>query len=336
MTTSSYPSVVGIDIAAHSAAVADTSNGSAFGSVFEVEQKAAGWQQLVKTLQQRDHQPGSTLVVMEATGTYWMQLAAFLHGAGYAVSVVNPADVKRFGQMRHQYAKTDALDARLLAAYGYLIQPDCWAPPPAVYEELMQRLTEREAVVHMLTQARNRLHALARRPAQVSDVHQRAQARIAMLQAQLKEIDAYLRRTLISDHAWTEAAKRLLTITGVGIVTAAWLLVGTLAFTACASPQQAAAYAGVVPMPRQSGSSLHATAHIHPASHARLRTALFSASLSAVRFNPSLRPFYQKLRAAGKPVKVARIAVARKLIHIAWAVVTKHSDFDPHRGALIA
>ncbi|MBX3081761.1 MAG: transposase [Anaerolineae bacterium] len=175
--------------------------------------------------------------------------------------------------MRHQFANTDALDARLLAAYGYLIQPDHWAPPPAVYEELMQRLTEREAVVHMLTQERNRLHALARRPAQVSDVHQRAQARIAMLQAQLKEIDAYLRRTLISDHVWTEAD---------------WLLVGILVFTACASPQQAAAYAGVVPLPRQSGSSLHATAHIHPARACYALCALVGSTSLTKRLNMSI------------------------------------------------
>lgn len=333
MSTLAYTKIVGVDIAAQSAVTVETADGKEFGKAFEVEQKQAGWQQLVRTLQQRGCVPGQTLVVMEATGTYWMQLAVFLHGAGYAVSVVNPADVKRFGQLRHQFAKTDALDARLLAAYGFTMQPEPWSPPPAIYEELVQRLNERDAVVHMLTQERNRLHALARRPAHVSDVQQRAQARLSMLQAQLDEIDRYLLRTLISDHAWAEAAKRLLTITGVGMVTAAWLLVGTLAFTACASPQQAAAYAGVVPVPRQSGTSLHAAPHIHPASHARLRTALYAASLSAVRFNPLLRPFYQRLRAAGKPVKVARIAVTRKLIHIAWAVVTHHTDFDPQRGS---
>ena len=334
MSTLAYTKVVGVDIAAQSAVVTETADGRQFGKAVEVEQTEAGWNQLMRTLQQRECKPGQTLVVMEATGTYWMQLAVFVHGAGYAVSVVNPADVKRFGQLRHQFAKTDALDARLLAAYGFTIQPEPWSPPPAIYEELVQRLNERDAVVHMLTQERNRFHALARRPAHVSDVQQRAQVRMTMLREQLHEIDQYLQRTLISNHAWAEAAKRLLTITGVGIVTAAWLLVGTLAFSACASPQQAAAYAGVVPMPRQSGSSLRAAPHIHPASHARLRTALFAASLSAARYNTLLRPFYQKLRAAGKPVKVARIAVARKLIHIAWAVVTKHTDFDPMRGVL--
>jgi len=91
------------------------------------------------------------------------------------------------------------------------------------------------------------------------------------------------------------------------------------------------AYAGLAPVPRQSGTSVRGKAQIGHGGNGRLRTAAYLATLSAVRYNPMLRVFYQRLRAAGKPVKVARCAVARKLLHLAWALVTKRQPFDPLR-----
>ena len=128
------------------------------------------------------------------------------------------------------------------------------------------------------------------------------------------------------------SAALLLTIPGVGLLTTAWLLVATLNFTLCPTPEAAAAYAGLVPRPFQSGSSVYKRPTIGQTGHARLRRALYLAALSATRWNPLIRPFYQRLRAAGKPHKVACCAAARKLLHLAWAVVTKQQPFCAERA----
>ena len=132
------------------------------------------------------------------------------------------------------------------------------------------------------------------------------------------------------DDAWVEAAARLQTITGVGVITTAWLLTATLNFTLCPTPEAATAYAGLAPHAHQSGISIHKRATIGHTGHARLRTVLYLASLRAAQHNPAIKPFYDRLRAAGKSPKVARCAAARKLLHIAWAVATTKQSFDPH------
>jgi transposase len=135
--------------------------------------------------------------------------------------------------------------------------------------------------------------------------------------------------TVLRDGAWAESAALLETISGIGLITTAWLLVGTLNFEACVSAEQAAAYVGLVPFARESGSSVRARARIGHSGQSRLRTALYLASLSAARFNPHIKAHYDRLRAAGKPSKVARCAAARKLLQLAYAVVTKGQPFDP-------
>ncbi|KPV52623.1 transposase [Kouleothrix aurantiaca] len=136
--------------------------------------------------------------------------------------------------------------------------------------------------------------------------------------------------TVLQEGAWAETAGLLASISGVGLVTSAWLLVSTVNFTACASAEAAAAYAGLVPLAHESGTSVRGRRQIGHAGNARLRTALYMATLSAARYNPVIRAQYERLRAAGKPTKVARCACARKLLYLAYAVVTKGQEFDPH------
>ena len=121
-------------------------------------------------------------------------------------------------------------------------------------------------------------------------------------------------------------------ITGIGLVTTAWLLVATLNFAGCAAAAAAAAYAGVVPLAHESGTRVRGRARIGHAGHARLRTAVSRATLSAARCNPVIRAQDERRRAAGTPTTVARGAAARKLLHLAYAVVTKGEPFDPDDG----
>src|SRR5262249_21982080 len=145
----------------------------------------------------------------------------------------------------------------VLAATLQPAQP-AWNPPPTIYEELVQRLTEREALLDMRQQERNRLHALTQRPRVVKAVQRRMQAHIRFLDEQIASIEAELQAALKPDAAWQAAAKLLRSIPGIGLISCAWLLTASLNFSACSRPEQLAAYAGLVPRARQSGSSLNA------------------------------------------------------------------------------
>jgi transposase len=186
----------------------------------------------------------------------------------------------------------------------------------------------RDGLLEMRQQARNQRHALLQWPVVIASVRQQLDGVIADLEMRLTTMEAEIAQVL-TDGAWAESATLLLSITGIGLVTTAWLLVGTQNFTACASAESAAAYVGLVPLARESGSSVRGRAQIGHGGHGRLRTALYLATLTAARFNPVIKAHYERLRARGKPPKVARCAAARKLLHLAWAVVTKRQPFDP-------
>jgi len=327
--TPRYRLFVGVDIAATTATVAWQVAGGPAIRPFTIEQSRQGFAALERRLRATKHAPAQILVVMEATGSSWWSLATALADAGCAVSVINAAQAHHFAKALLKRAKTDAIDARTLAQLAALLQPTCWTPPPAIHEELRQRLAQRDALIAVRQQVRNQLHALIQGPLVIANVRARMDSLIATLDGQIAEVEAELAAVVAQDTGWTDAIRRLQTIPGVGLLTAAWLVVGTLNFTLCATAEQATAYAGLAPMPRESGSSLRGRATIGRGGNGRLRTALYMATLSAAQHNPVIKPFYRRLRDAGKPKKVARCAAARKLLHLAWAVGTKHQPFDP-------
>jgi transposase len=251
-----------------------------------------------------------------------------LHAAGYGVSVVNPAKVHHYAQSLPRRSKTDPLDAQVLAQFAAERRPGPWTPPPAIYHELRQRLVARDGLLEMRTQAKNQLHALVQWPVVIPEVQQQLEAVIATLEAQIRTLDAAI-ADVLARSAWAASAVRLQSIPGVGLVTAAWILVATVHFAMCPTAETAVGYAGLNPLERRSGTSIRGRPTIGHGGHARLRTALYMAALSAAQHNPAIKTFYQRLRAAGKPPKVARCAAARKLLCIAWAVVTKEQLFDP-------
>jgi transposase len=324
-----YRLYVGIDIAAEKATVAWQVADTGECGVLDIAQRQSDYARLVRQLCLQAV-PADTLVVMEATGIYWLAPADYLHEQGFVVSVINPLQARRFGQLHLQRAKTDAIDAHLLALYARQMQPPAWTPPPAIYYQLQQRLSYRQDLVETRAQERNRLHALTHNPHADQAVVQRLRHHLTYLDGEIEALEAELQALLAQDHPWADAARHLSTIKGLGLITIAWLLVATQCFAFCAAPQQAAAFAGLVPYPRLSGSSLHATRSVGRGGHAQLRAALYMAALSAARYNPAVKAHYDRLLARHKPNKVARVAAARKLLHIAWAVVVKERDFDPH------
>lgn len=324
-----YRLFVGVDIAAATAMAAWQGEKGKVSRPVQMAQSPQGHADLHDKLGARGVPAAETLVVMEATGSYWITLATTLTQWGYAVSVINPSQAHDFAKALLKRAKTDAIDAQTLAQLAALLQPERWTPPPAIYTELQQRLAQRDTLIDLRQQVRNQLHALVQGPVVIAAVRARMEALLATFTAQIKEVEKEITPVLQQDDAWAKAATRLQSIIGVGLVTAAWLVTTTLNFTVCATPDAAAAYAGLVPYVRESGTSVRGHQEISRSGNKRLRRTLYLATLSATRFNPPIKAFYERLCAAGKPKKVARCAAARKLLHLAWAVVTKDRDFDP-------
>jgi transposase len=273
---------------------------------------------------------------MEATGSYWILPATTLCQAGFTVSVINPAQAHAFAKALLQRAKTDAIDAQTLALLAALRQPEPWTPPPAIYAELQQRLAHRDTLIALRQQVRNQLQALSHLPTKVASVQRQMEALLATFDAQITDVEREIPQVLQQDAQWARTAQLLDTIPGIGLVTAAWLLVTTLNCTVCATAEQAAAYAGLAPNPHVSGTSVRGRATIGHGGNRRLRTALYLATLSAAQDHPLMHAFYRRLRLAGKPQKVARCAAARKLLHLAWAVVRAGRPFDPNYAPQLA
>jgi transposase len=323
-----YQLYVGIDVAATTFTAASTTDGPPRERARTFDQTPQGFLALQDHLRPTGVLPAQTLIVVEATGSYWVALAVALHEAGYVVSVINPAQAHHYAQSLPRRSKTDLLDAPVLAQFAAERKPAPWSPPPQVYHELRQRLVARDGLLEMRGQARNQLHALLQWPVVIESVLKQLDSLIADLDRRLAEVEGEIAQVL-RDGAWAESAALLSSITGIGLITTAWLLVGTLNFQACRSAASASAYVGLVPVARESGSSVRSRAQIGHGGHARLRTALYLATLTAARFNPAIKAHYERLRAAGKPAKVARCAAARKLLHLAFAVVSKCQPFDP-------
>jgi transposase len=320
---------VGIDIAATTATAAWLVPGRPPAKPVQIEQTPAGFATLHHALARTGHASAATHIALEATGTYWCRLAVDLHARGYQVSVLNPAQVHHFAQAQLRRNKTDPLDAQLLAEFAAALHPDRWTPPPQIYHELEQRLTLRQQLLTGRQQIANQLHALRAGAVVIEEVATRLEAILAVYDTQLAAVEAELRAYEPPDPAWAGNLALLLTIKGIGFWSAAWLLVATVNFTSCQRVEELVGYSGLAPCKYLSGTSVRGRERLRRGGHRRLRTTLYMASLSAARHNPAVRALYQRLVAAGKPKKLAHCAAARKLLHIAWGVVSKQQPYDP-------
>jgi transposase len=246
-----------------------------------------------------------TLVVLEATGGLERGVVRALAAAQLPVVVVNPRQVRDFAKATGHLAKTDTLDARVLARFAEAIRPALRPVPDAAMEEARALLARRRQLIDMLTAEKNRLERAA------SPVRPRIQRHITWLTAELKQVDADLDETMQRSPIWQTQNDLLQSVPGVGPVMSRTLLaelpeLGTL------THKQIAALVGVAPLNHDSGT-LRGRRHVW-GGRAPVRAALYMAALVATRWNPVIRRFYRHLRDAGKAPKVALVACMRKLL----------------------
>jgi transposase len=263
--------------------------------------------------------PGPVLVVLEATGGSERRWVAALLDAGVAVAVVDPKRVRHFAKGLGLWAKTDRIDARLIARYAQAVRPRPRGKTPEKLAELRDLVARRRQLIDMRTMEQNRLAtATGAAKASIREV-------LRMLGGQVDELDAAIATLVESDDDWTATVDRLETAPGVGRITAATLVaevpeLGTL------NRQQVAALVGVAPLNRDSGQF---RGHRFIAGgRAAVRSVLYMAALTARRFNPALKRFADRLAAAGKPAKVVLIARARKLLTLLNAPAKNKTTWD--------
>jgi transposase len=290
---------VGIDVSKHRLDVHVLPSGAARS----FDNTVVAIAQLIEFLQQ--HAPVE-LVLLEATGRYERRCAADLLEADFNVTVVNPRQARDFARALNKLAKTDTIDAQTLAQFAQLGHARLCEKEPENRTLLDDLVTRRRQVVQMLTAEKNRLEQLQHKHARQS-----VQTITRALLQQREDLDREIAKLIESDDDWRNKRDLLVSTPGVGAATAS-VLVTDLPELGKLNRQQAAALVGVAPMNRDSGT-MRGQRHIF-GGRADLRAVLYMATLSATRFNPLIRTFYQRLRKAGKPFKVAMVACMRKLL----------------------
>jgi transposase len=266
----------------------------------------------ISTLVARLGALGPELVVLEATGGYELPVAAALATAGVPVAVVNPRQVREFARGIGQLAKTDALDAAVLARFAAVVHPTPRPLPEAQAQELSALLARRRQVLGMLVAERQRLTTA------LLTVRPQISRHIRFLEAELSDLDRQVREAVQASPLWREQEDLLRSTPGIGPITAVALL-AEVPELGHLSRKKIAALVGVAPFPCDSGKLRGK--RIVWGGRARVRSALYMAALVAVRHNPVLRAFYQRLLAAGKPKKVALTAAMHKLLTILNAML---------------
>jgi transposase len=299
------PRFVGIDVSKAQLDVAQRPGGR-----FTVSNTEAGVMELLARLAAEP----PTLIVLEATGGVELPLTGALAAAGLPVVVTNPRQIRDFAKATGQLAKTDALDAQVLAHFADVVRPEPRPLPDAQTQELAALVTRRRQLIEMLTAEKNRLASacvVIRKP---------LRAHITWLERALDQADTDLAEAIQQSPVWREKEELLRSVPGIGPVLTTTLLanlpeLGTL------THKQIAALVGVAPLNRDSGT-LRGKRTVW-GGRAQVRAALYMAAIVAARFNPVIRVFYQRLCVAGKAKKVALVACMRKLLTIVNAML-KH------------
>jgi transposase len=264
-----------------------------------------------------------TLIVLEATGGFEHPAVAALAAAGLSLVVATPRQVRDFARATGQLAKTDAIDAAILALFAERVRPEARPLPDDAPQALDAILTRRRQLIEMLTAERNRM-GFARAP-----VRRGLTQHIRWLERQLGDVDHDLGQLIERSPVWRAQDDLLQSVPGIGPIVSRTLL-GELPELGRLDRKEIAALVGVAPLARDSGTLRGK--RLVGGGRAPVRAALYMGALVATRWNPVIRAFYQRLRAAGKPAKVALVACMRKLLIILNAMVRTNTRWQARRA----
>jgi len=287
------------------------------GQSFRVSNTRHGLRQLKRRLADFD----VALIVMEATGKFHREAHRNLHASGFAVAIVNPLRSRLFAEAIGQLAKTDAVDARMLALLGATIEPKAKAPPPETLENLQEIVRGRAACVAQRTALLNQQAA-----AKTACLKQQIRCQLKAVERAIQALEVEIERIVEAEPTLTRRCAILTSIPGIGTLTAVTLLANFAELGSC-TRKQAAMIAGLAPIACDSGQT-NGGRHIK-GGRAEVRTGVYMAALSAANSNADLKRFYDRLLANGKLPKVALTAVMRKLIALANTLIREDRLWHP-------
>lgn len=312
-------SFLGIDISKDTFHASLLSDRGEAKKVFPNTQR--GFEQLTAWLTNR--YAGEVHACMEATGPYWEALALYLDDSGRHVSVVNPARIKAFAQSELLRTKTDAVDAAHIARFCKSQSPEPWTPLPLEIRILQALMRHYEHLKTIRVQ-----QSVYEQSSEAAVVKASIREVIATLDAQIAQVEREIRQHF-DDHPDLKRKRDLLTsIPGIGETTAGTLLSEIPHLDRFHSAKAIAAYAGLSPRQRRSGTSIHGKPRLRKTGNARLRKALYMPAIVALRFNPLLRIFAERLAAVGKHKRLIIGAVMRKLLVLAYGILRSGKRFD--------
>jgi transposase len=251
-------------------------------------------------------------VVIEATAGFEREVVRTLLQAGFPVAMINPIQARRYAQAQGQHAKTDQIDAQVLAAFGEAMKPKVWQQKSELEEQISLRAARRRQLIQMRTKEKNRLTTAWQENLDSLQRH------LAWLNAEIEQLEQEMEALILSDPVYQEKIMLLKSVPGLGQVNA-FTLIAEMPELGHANRKQIAALAGVAPYNRDSGAK-KGRSHTY-GGRGTVRSALYMAALSASRCNPQIKVFYERLLANGKEKKVALTASMRKLLVIANAIV---------------
>lgn len=310
--------VLGIDVAKATCQATLVVEGRSYKRSFR--NQAGGFSELLKWV--RKHYSGKLLAGMEATGRYWEELAYHLHEQGHVVSVINPSRISHFARSRLVRHQTDAVDATLIADYCLSQKPEPWKPPPPEVRELQALVRYLEALQELRTQQNNRLQA----GPPSDDVRDSLQSLLSHVDDQIRAIEAKIQQHIEQHPTLQRQSALLQTIPGIGSITAARLLAENI--QQFDSTRALTAYAGLTPRHKVSGTSVRGRPRLCKTGNEHLRRSLYFPAIVAMRHNPIIQAFCERLLQRGKHKMAVVGAAMRKLLAIALGVLKSNAPFD--------
>lgn len=314
--------IVGIDVSKATLDVALWQNDKFYDQQFD--NSPQGYQQI--TAWMRQYSDSDRHVCLEATGQYGAGVAEYLHETGCIVSVVNPARIKHYGNSKLRRNKTDKADARLIAEYCLRERPAPWKPPSHDFKGLQALIRHLDDLQAGRQQVTNRMKSGVTMP----EVLDQLSALDAFYRQQIEQTKRLIHTCIDRSPELKHARDLLVSIPGIGELTAAKILGEVRNMRDFERASQLAAYAGLTPRGFVSGSSVHKKSRLSKLGNAHLRTAVYMPAIVAMQYNPVIRAFCARLKASGHAPMEVVCAAMHKLLHLAFGVLKTGLPFDPH------
>ena len=287
-----------------------------------------GIRQFYKFAQSQQIDGVTQYFLMEATGVYYEGLAYFLKAQGAHVIVVLPNKAKHFAKTLTIKSKTDPIDAHMLTQMGLEKRLSEWEPPSELMKELKLLTREHLSLKELKTDAKNRVHAKTHSFKPGKDTIRRLRREIKLYETLIKEVELSIQSLLQSDLKMWVKIQNILRVNGVGLMTVAKVLAETNAFALIRNGKQLTSYAGLDVVFNESGKHQGKT-RISRKGNSHLRQSVYMPAISAIKSNPNLKAYYDRIIEKGKPKKVGVIAVARKLLLLIYFLWTNETEYDP-------